>query len=165
MHDYTKQDMHGRCRYMSLWRPEYLLCNWFWKLGHLWTLSIASVGLEVWLESTVTVGPFCQASRVIQPNIRISQRFLSEDGRGSGLSDGAHVADQKSFLQAILSQSSGWLGRCCAGRGGVISRVVNDITSASNWLIGEVVQSRRRPLLGPSPGWKRLLPLSHLRHY
>ena len=32
-------------------------------------------------------------------------------------------------------------------------------------LIGEVVQSRRRPLLGPSPGWKRLLALSHLRHY
>ena len=26
-------------------------------------------------------------------------------------------------------------------------------------------QSRRRPLLGPSPGWKCLLPLSHLRHY
>ena len=25
-------------------------------------------------------------------------------------------------------------------------------TSASNRLIGEVVQSRRRPLLGPSPG-------------
>ena len=32
-------------------------------------------------------------------------------------------------------------------------------------LIGEVVQSRRRPLLGPSPGWKCLLALSHLRHY
>ena len=28
-----------------------------------------------------------------------------------------------------------------------------------------VVQSRRRPLLEPSPGWKRLLGLSHLRHY
>ena len=28
-----------------------------------------------------------------------------------------------------------------------------------------VVQSRRRPLLGPFPDWKRLLPLSHLRHY
>ena len=26
-------------------------------------------------------------------------------------------------------------------------------------------QSRRRPLLGPSPGWKWLLLLSHLRHY
>ena len=38
-------------------------------------------------------------------------------------------------------------------------------SSAANLLIGEVVQSRRRPLLGPSPGWKRLLPLSHLRHY
>ena len=38
-------------------------------------------------------------------------------------------------------------------------------SSAANRLIGEVVQSRRRPLLGPFPGWKRLLPLSHLRHY
>ena len=38
-------------------------------------------------------------------------------------------------------------------------------SSAANRLIGEVVQSRRRPLLGPSPGWKRLLALSHLRHY
>ena len=28
-----------------------------------------------------------------------------------------------------------------------------------------VVQSWRRPLLGPSPGWKHLLALSHLRHY
>ena len=36
---------------------------------------------------------------------------------------------------------------------------------AANRLIGEVVQSRRRPLLGPSPGWKRLLAHSHLRHY
>ena len=28
-----------------------------------------------------------------------------------------------------------------------------------------VIQSRRRPLLWPSPSWKRLLALSHLRHY
>ena len=28
-----------------------------------------------------------------------------------------------------------------------------------------ISQSRRRPLLGPSPGWKWLLALSHLRHY
>ena len=38
-------------------------------------------------------------------------------------------------------------------------------SSAANRLIGEVVQSRRRLLLGPSPGWKRLLALSHLRIY
>ena len=35
--------------------------------------------------------------------------------------------------------------------------------------LSEGSESRRRPLLGPllgpSPGWKRLLPLSHLRHY
>ena len=29
----------------------------------------------------------------------------------------------------------------------------------------KISQSRRRPLLGPSPGWKRLLAISHLRHY
>ena len=29
---------------------------------------------------------------------------------------------------------------------------VNIVISAANRLIGEVVQSRRRPLLGPSPG-------------
>ena len=39
------------------------------------------------------------------------------------------------------------------------------ITSAVNRLIGEVVQSRRRPLLGPSPGGKHILSFSHLRHY
>ena len=33
--------------------------------------------------------------------------------------------------------------------------------SAANRLIGEVVKSRRRPLLGPSPGWKRLLAIRH----
>ena len=37
--------------------------------------------------------------------------------------------------------------------------------SVANRLIGEVVQSRRRPLLGPPPGLKCLLALSHLRHY
>ena len=39
------------------------------------------------------------------------------------------------------------------------------LSSAANRLIGEVVQSRRRPLRGPSPDWKRLLALSHIRHY
>ena len=29
----------------------------------------------------------------------------------------------------------------------------------------KILQSWRRPLLGPSPGWERLLALSHLRHY
>ena len=36
--------------------------------------------------------------------------------------------------------------------------VLQKVPSKGSW-------SRRRPLLGPSPGWKRLLPLSHLRHY
>ena len=31
--------------------------------------------------------------------------------------------------------------------------------------IHQFSKSRRRALLGPSPGWKHLLALSHLRHY
>ena len=31
--------------------------------------------------------------------------------------------------------------------------------------VPENLQSQRRPLLGPSPDWKHLLALSHLRHY
>ena len=34
------------------------------------------------------------------------------------------------------------------------------LRSAANRLIGEIVQSRRRPLLGPSPGWR-----AAVRHY
>ena len=53
----------------------------------------------------------------------------------------------------------------CLQMRGVENPPATFLTSAANRLIGEVVQSRRRPLLGPSPGWKRLLALSHLRHY
>ena len=38
-------------------------------------------------------------------------------------------------------------------------------TRAANEPSAKFSQSQRSPLLGPSPGWKRLLALSHLRHY
>ena len=40
-------------------------------------------------------------------------------------------------------------------------------TSSSAWKnsIRRFVITEKRPLLGPSPGWKQLLPLSHLRPY
>ena len=53
-------------------------------------------------------------------------------------------------------------------RGGAITADVQGVlvsSSAANRLIGEIVQSQRRPLLEPTPVWKRLLALSHLRHY
>ena len=59
------------------------------------------------------------------------------------------------------SSSLTWPWRTGGGSRSIVSIPV----SAANRLVGEVVQSRRRPLLGPSPGWKRLLALSHLRHY
>ena len=43
----------------------------------------------------------------------------------------------------------------CTGAGHPIGRpwcYTAEVISAANRLIGEVVQSRRRPLLGPSPG-------------
>ena len=36
---------------------------------------------------------------------------------------------------------------------------------ASNEGYPKISQSQRRPLLGPSPGWKHQLALPHLRHY
>ena len=63
------------------------------------------------------------------------------------------------FSTFPLEKSIEWLAAAAGFKFGWIS------TSAANWLIGEVLQSRRRPQLGPSPGWKRLLALSHLRHY
>ena len=60
----------------------------------------------------------------------------------------------------------GCTGRCwTVSPSSPVTHMPHILTSAANRLIGEVVQSRRRPLLGPSPGWKRLLALSHLRHY
>ena len=46
---------------------------------------------------------------------------------------------------------------CCTLRN--VNHTDYKITSAANQSIGEDVQSRRRPLLGPSPGWKRLLSM------
>ena len=59
-------------------------------------------------------------------------------------------ADQAGAVDTVHHQTGAWRG------------VFN---SAANRLNGEVVQSRRRPLLGPSPGWKHLLAISHFRHY
>ena len=74
----------------------------------------------------------------------------------------------------ILILRSSWAGRrlLVMDMDSLISRhselvwnILRVLSSAANRLIGEVVQSWRRPLIGPSPGWKRLLPLSHSRHY
>ena len=80
-------------------------------------------------------------------------------------SDNWSTATDMFPLQAVASSllaavsGYGYYGLPYAGHVGHI------VGSAANRLIGEVEQSRRRPLLGPSPGWKRLLALSHLRHY
>ena len=59
----------------------------------------------------------------------------------------------------------GVVGKFRVCRRVIVVSIVSIVISAANRLIGEVVQSRRRPLLGPSPGYKRLLALSHLRHH
>ena len=54
-----------------------------------------------------------------------------------------------------------WYRHAVTGRG----RAAFMSSRVSNKDYPKFSQSRRRPLLGPSPGWKRLLALSHLRHY
>ena len=56
------------------------------------------------------------------------------------------LAEQKVRPQTIKCL----IGELCNIREKVMEMCV--VTSAANRLIGEVVQSRRRPLLGPSPG-------------
>ena len=60
-------------------------------------------------------------------------------------------------MSESAGQHSGWLlDTEVRGEGevqgdlGVVGMII--VISAANRLIGEVVQSRRRPLLGPSPG-------------
>ena len=48
---------------------------------------------------------------------------------------------------------------------GILSHYKAEASTLVPQIDPSVEQSRRRPLLGPSPGWKRLLALSHLRHY
>ena len=52
-----------------------------------------------------------------------------------------------------------------AGRGACRAKSGMGFYLCCRRLICEVVQSQRRPLLGPSPGWKCLLLLSYYRHY
>ena len=51
----------------------------------------------------------------------------------------------------LLTSETSWLGGRTLKIRGELEQVYLYI-SAANRLIGEVVQSRRRPLLGPSPG-------------
>ena len=46
----------------------------------------------------------------------------------------------------------GVVGKFRVCRRVIVVSIVSIVISAANRLIGEVVQSRRRPLLGPSPG-------------
>ena len=56
-------------------------------------------------------------------------------------------------LLAGVRVAAGQLGRGVRrGRGQLLGARDGDLRSAANRLIGEVIQSRRRPLLGPSPG-------------
>ena len=156
-----------RWRWMETWWRQ------LWWRGRVYTVhpppSITSLLLQI---STLW------EKKTIQPEERwFSQYFIIENKKGN-------LSGRQARLQWI---SYIWVGvftndnpssiiitgPCCADVSHygdkdvcVMSRQIIQLwTSAANRLIGEVVQSRRRPLLGPSPSWKRLLALSHLRHY
>ena len=94
--------------------------------------------------SLLTAGMWCVTCSAWQSHDNVTTRSMS-------LLSAARITGVAGNLDNIYTQTI-----CC---------LQPLFISAANRLIGEVVQSRRRPLLGPSPGWKRLLALSHLRHY
>ena len=68
----------------------------------------------------------------------------------------------------VAAESAGGKLRVRAGRGGKEEAFMSqgwDQDRAANQLSAKFSQSHIRPILGPSPGWKCLLALSHLRHY
>ena len=75
-------------------------------------------------------GPVPGLSNPIQPGQILSDHYLQHYTV-------LHVTSQNYRSSASPAQMVNYMGVC---------------TSAANRLIGEVVQSRRRPLLGPSPG-------------
>ena len=78
---------------------------------------------------------------------------LGEGALGQGQLAGGEARDLAALLHRV--DAADVLGEVGAGRVRVVALVLSKVmvrTSAVNRLIGEFVQSRRRPLLGPSPG-------------
>ena len=46
-----------------------------------------------------------------------------------------------------------------------VLHILRKVLQTIHWFHNRYSQSWRRPLLGPSPGWKCLLPLSHIRRF
>ena len=71
------------------------------------------------------------------------------------------ASDPNIDLMALWSLTTATFLPICAGK---VRWIVCNIELKTN--LREVLQSRKRPLLvlGPYPGWQRLLALSHLRH-
>ena len=55
--------------------------------------------------------------------------------------------------------------RCCSPQNPRVQSDSDVVPQIDPSVPQPIVQSRRRPLLGPSPGWNWLLPLSHLTLY
>ena len=143
-----------------------------WQKLNLWREKNIWGDFKMFLNRSSHISDLCQRRMwsIIQlKNILIIQKYLCSEVRGvvvgvsapwrpAGSADSGrgHLQRRHEALRAEDSQHSHH----------VIIAFHNRTHSEANRLIDEVVQSRRRPLLGPSPGcWKRLLALSHLRHY
>ena len=138
--------------------PVSSLCD----LCHQFTANSPSAKWVV----TQTPNVKCSNQFFLQPFIFVDKRYLFVSCRSvilaSYLASRCNVVWKKNYLQSIsallkfLLQHAVRIAR---------SKVLLLVPQIDPSVPQPVVQSRRRPLLGPSPGWKRLLPLSHLRHY
>ena len=137
---------------------EYML------LGHLKLPSIKdipslakAITTKVWLSNvTGDIGPLL--SSITCPELVISAMELDQTATSSGVSGKVWLEKVTGDIGSLLSSlscrelliSTMELDRAATCSG--VSGKVWLRNSAANRLIGEVVQSRRRPLLGPSPG-------------
>ena len=96
-----------------------------------------------------------QVSEARRQQLRAVVQYSGEAAAGSGVMTWAQLLELGSdqpgaALQGRLEQQAVNMACMLVYTSGTTGQAVN--SSAANRLIGEVVQSRRRPLLGPSPG-------------
>ena len=106
--------------------------------------------------NSTMVGAGCSSPRESLSSISRVQTVVSIAGAGAGVQGVQGV--QEDSLAADLETCAEMTGSYTRLQRelGILQEKLNNvsviITSAANRLIGEVVQSQRRPLLGPSPG-------------
>ena len=141
-------------------KREILWCSYLLTTVGIWLMTLSSAGRWCPLgggdQDTIT-----QHQQQIQKLINLKSNLLEiNDGDHSNLSFRSCYYSWQ--MAGVPAQQWTWAPPCFVYLSDLVTNRAANVPSRR---LREALQSQRRPLLGPSLGWKRLLALSHLRHY